>query len=100
MHSAIFAVDMPQETERQRWYRYLGLVAPRIERAAVEKIAENVWQVDFQKSPAALAHLIAVADQHDLSYRILALPTEPQWIQIAPLAEASEGPVPRMQTRE
>jgi hypothetical protein len=56
--------------------------------------------VDFQKSPAALAHLIAVADQHDLSYRILALPTEPQWIQIAPLAEASEGPVARMQTRE
>jgi hypothetical protein len=100
MHSAIFAVDMPQETERQRWYRYLGLVAPRIERAAVEKIAENVWQVDFQKSPAALAYLIAVADQHDLSYRILALPTEPQWIQIAPLAEASEGPVARMQTRE
>jgi hypothetical protein len=62
MHSAIFAVDMPQETERQRWFRYLGLVTPRIERAAVEKIAENVWQVDFQKSPAALAHLIAVAD--------------------------------------
>ena len=96
MHSAIFAVDMPQETERQRWFRYLGMVAPRIERAAVEKIAENVWQVDFQKSPAALAHLIAVADQHDLSYQILALPTEPQWIHIAPLAEAGDAPVARM----
>jgi hypothetical protein len=43
-----------------------------------------------------LAHLIAVADQHDLSYRILALPTEPQWISIAPLAEASEGTVTRI----
>ncbi len=97
MHTAIFAVDMPQETERQRWFRYLGLVAPRIERAAVEKIAENVWQVDFQKSPAALAHLIAVADQHHLSYRILALPAEPQWIHIAPLAEAGEDAAVRVQ---
>jgi hypothetical protein len=44
-----------------------------------------------------LAHLIAVADQHDLSYRILALPAEPQWISIAPLAEASEDPVVRVQ---
>jgi hypothetical protein len=87
MHSAIFAVDMP-DPDRQRWLGFLGLVAPKIERAAVERIAENVWQVDFQKSPAALAHLIAKADQHDLSYRILPLPTEPQWIAIAPLAEA------------
>jgi hypothetical protein len=71
----------------QRWFRYLASVAPKIERAAVERIAENVWQVDFQKSPAALAHLIAAADQHDLPYRILALATEPRWIQIAPLAD-------------
>jgi hypothetical protein len=90
MHSAIFAVDMPPDPDRQRWFRYLGSVAPKIERAAVERIAENVWQVDFQKSPAALAHLIAAADQHDLSYRILALATEPRWIQIAPLAETGD----------
>jgi hypothetical protein len=98
MHSAIFAVDMPQETERQRWFRFLGLIAPKIEHAAVDRIGENVWQVDFQKSPAALAHLIAVADQHDLSYRILALPTEPQWIAIAPPA-VTESPVVRMQSQ-
>jgi hypothetical protein len=62
MHSAIFAVDMPPESDRQKWIRYLAVVGPKIERAAVERIAENVWQVDFQKSPAALAHLIAAAD--------------------------------------
>jgi hypothetical protein len=90
MHSAIFAVDMPPDPERQKWIRYLAVVAPKIERAAVQRIAENVWQVDFQKSPAALAHLIAAADQQNLSYRILALAAEPQWIEIAPLAEASD----------
>ena len=46
--------------------------------------------MDFQKSPAALAHLIAAADQQNLSYRILALAAEPQWIEIAPLAEAGD----------
>ena len=90
MHSAIFAVDMPPEPERQKWFRYLAIVAPKIERAAVERIAENVWQVDFQKSPAALAHLIAAAERQNLSYRILALAAEPQWIEIAPLAEGSD----------
>jgi hypothetical protein len=90
MHSAIFAVDMPPDSDRQKWIRYLAVVGPKIERAAVERIAENVWQVDFQKSPAALAHLIAAADQQYLSYRILALAAEPQWIEIAPLAEAGD----------
>jgi hypothetical protein len=90
MHSAIFAVDMPPDSDRQKWIRYLAVVGPKVERAAVERIAENVWQVDFQKSPAALAHLIAAADQQNLSYRILALAAEPQWIEIAPLAEAGD----------
>jgi hypothetical protein len=101
MHSAIFAVDIPPDPDRQKWLRYLAVVAPKIERAAVERIAENVWQVDFQKSPAALAHLIAAADQQTLSYRILALAAEPQWIEIAPLAEASDpanGELPGRQT--
>jgi hypothetical protein len=90
MHSAIFGVDMPAAPDRQKWLRYLAAVAPRIERAAVERIADNVWQVDFQKSPAALAYLIAAADQENLSYRILALAVAPQWIEIAPLAEAGD----------
>jgi hypothetical protein len=90
MHSAIFAVDMPPGPDPQNWVRYLAVVAPKIERAAVERLAENVWQVDFQKSPAALAHLIAAADQQNLAYRILALAAEPQWIEIAPLAEAGD----------
>ena len=90
MHSAIFAVDMPPDSDRQKWICYLAVVGPKIERAAVERIAENVWRVDFQKSPAALAHLIAAADQQNLSYRILALAAEPQWIEIAPLAEAGD----------
>jgi hypothetical protein len=90
MHSAIFAADLPPDPDRQKWRRYLAAVAPKIERAAVERIAENVWQVDFQKSPAALAHLITAAHQHNLSYRILALPAEPQWIEVVPLAEAGD----------
>jgi hypothetical protein len=101
MHSAIFAVDIPPDPDRQKWLRYLAVVAPKIERAAVERIAENVWQVDFQKSPAALAHLIAAADQQTLSYRILALAAEPQWIEIAPLADANDpanGELPGRQT--
>jgi hypothetical protein len=42
MHSAIFAVEMPHDTDRRKWLRYLGLVIPMIEKAAVERIAENV----------------------------------------------------------
>jgi hypothetical protein len=36
-------------------------------------------------------------DQHDLSYRILALAAAPQWIQIAPLADADHEPPASLQ---
>jgi len=49
MHSAIFAVDMPPDSDRQKWFRYLAVVAPKIERAAVERIAEKCLAGGFSK---------------------------------------------------
>jgi hypothetical protein len=36
--------------------------------SAVIRLAENVWQVDFQQSPTAFARLVSGFAQHHLEY--------------------------------
>jgi hypothetical protein len=87
MHSAIFVAEMPEQ--RGDWGDFLGIVNVKLKDAKVERISENVWQVNFQESPAALAWLVALCEQRGIPYKILPLADAPQWLPV------SIGPRPK-----
>jgi hypothetical protein len=93
MHSAMIVVDMPHEPatgafSRQKWNDFIaevdGLKLPQVNRledqAGVRLVTENVWLIDFQQNPSALAWLVVLANRHRLPYGILQLNDPPQWI--------------------
>jgi hypothetical protein len=85
MHSAIVKVVMPDDgAGEQRWRAFLASVVLLKGNPAIELLGENVWQINFQRSPAALAQLVAACVQHNFSYGVLQLDAEPQWLPIDP----------------
>ena len=85
MHSAIFVVKMPPSPlVSTHWGGYLAGVRdlPAIQ------LAENVWLIDMQEHPAALARLIDAAAQLNLPYMFLPLGAEAQWLPISSHPEA------------
>ena len=85
MHSAIFVVQVPDQgidAGRQQWLNYLGAVEAS-DLPAADRLAENVWLVNFEKHPEVLARLIdAAVRQYKLPYRILRLYAAPQWLPV------------------
>jgi hypothetical protein len=63
-------------TERQN---FAATVAPIAHNTAVRRLDENLWQVDFQESPAPLGLLIAACERHLIPYRVLVLEQSPTW---------------------
>jgi hypothetical protein len=45
--------------------------------------------IDFRRSPAALAQLVAAAEDFGFAYRVLPFDTEPQWIRADPKPKPS-----------
>jgi hypothetical protein len=86
MHSAIFAVEIPNTGAWQNVKALWGLPLRSDQPSAlddkenVRRLAENVWQVNFQTNPAALATLIYGAEKFGLAYKILPLADAPQWL--------------------
>ena len=68
-----YSVD---HTERQN---FAATVAPIAHNTAVRKLDENLWQIDFQESPAPLGLLIAACERHLIPYRVLVLEQSPAW---------------------
>ena len=64
------------QTERQN---FAATVAPIAHNTAVRKLDENLWQIDFQESPAPLGLLIAACERHLIPYRVLVLEQSPAW---------------------
>lgn len=83
MHSAILVVDLPPDTynSRQAWQAFAAMIAPAAGNPAVKSLAPNVWQVNFQQAPAALAQLIVGCERFGHTYEILQLDAEPQWLR-------------------
>jgi len=85
MHSALLAVDFsdPQAI------LVFNAAAKKIEHLkGAERLSDNVWLLNFQISPAALAALVFAADRQGLAYRILPFDAEPRWIRGDPRAIA------------
>jgi hypothetical protein len=86
MHSAILAVDSPSDSYMARagWKNFAAEIAPAEGNQAVKRLGPNVWQVNFQQAPDALAQLILGCKNFGYSYKILQFDAEPQWIEQAP----------------
>jgi hypothetical protein len=54
--------------------------APLDAQKGVQRLAENVWLLNFQEHPETLAALIDAAVRHQLPYGILQLDPAPQWL--------------------
>jgi hypothetical protein len=82
MHSAILSVTMPAPGHDGdiKWRAFLATIAPFENDQAVAQLGPNVWQVNFQQSPAAFAHFVAAFELHKLPYGILPLADAPQWL--------------------
>jgi hypothetical protein len=84
MHSAIVVVEFPSDgtqQPQQRWQAFLAAIVPLLQKnSALVQLGENVWQVNFQQSPAAFAELISACGKLGLRYGILPLYDEPQWL--------------------
>jgi hypothetical protein len=94
MHSAIIVVRMPEQhhssAANQAWLAFLAgvdklssaKVDPLEKQQGVERLAENVWMVNFHQNPAALARVIEAAVVMKLVYKILQLDAVPQWLPV------------------
>jgi hypothetical protein len=85
MHSAIVVAKMPSQEGhegRQSWAAFLATIDKLQGNPALLRLSENVWQADFQRSPAALAQLVAGLELHRYVYGILPLADAPQWLPV------------------
>jgi hypothetical protein len=81
MHSAIVVVKEKRDENDKRWQILATATAPHIAKGAISEVAENVWQVEFYRSPAALASLLYICGTQNLPYRLLAFDHPHQWLQ-------------------
>lgn len=66
------------------WTAFLADVGKTIQTTEyVDRLALNVWLVNFQKAPSALGFLISSAETNAIGYRILPFADAPQWIPVA-----------------
>jgi hypothetical protein len=86
MHSGIVVVELKDKNSQfQQWKSFTDAIESKIASAgkAIERLAENVWLVNFQKSPSVLAWIVVTAERNDLTYKILQFDGEPQWLPVA-----------------
>jgi hypothetical protein len=83
MHSALFVAGIPDINRYQGWIGFLGAIMPKFRSEEnAKRLSENVWLVNFQKSPSALSWLVTSAERHDIHFGILSFDEEPQWLPV------------------
>jgi hypothetical protein len=94
MHSAIIVVPIPEQhhssATNQAWQTFLAGIDrqtsqtpdPIGKQQGVERLAENVWLVNFQQNPEALARVIETSAKMKFAYKILQLDAAPQWLPV------------------
>ena len=79
MHSALFVATIPPE--REIWDEYAGFVLPKLYQCeGVQRLSENVWLLDLQKSVASLGWLVSLAEQRAIGYGLLPFEHAPEWL--------------------
>ncbi len=81
MHSALFVAH--PKTANPKWEKFLEFVdAKLMPLKGVARLAENVWLVDFHRSPTALGWLTSLADQQTIAYGLLQFEQKPEWLPV------------------
>lgn len=80
MKNVIVAVQMPDND--QQWKGFLAASGIEPANESTEAIAENVWQIDFEKSPATFARLVHAMKQFGLPGKILPFVDGQKWLQV------------------
>jgi hypothetical protein len=82
MYSAIVVATFPGDhhSARQQWQGFLATAAVPQEDPTVDQLAENIWQIDFLRSPGVIARRIYACEQYGIAYRILPFDIEPPCI--------------------
>ncbi len=84
MDSALIVIEQPdrshphKETAWTNFQTTLSGITAKYEQ--IEKLSENVLMIPLQSALSALGTLIHVAQDNQLSYRVLFLDQEPEWI--------------------
>src|ERR1700681_4471709 len=83
MHSALFVAGIPDINHYQGWTGFLGAIMPKFRsKENAKRLSENVWLVNFHKSPSALSWLVTSAERHGIPFGILPFDEEPQWLPV------------------
>lgn len=86
MHSALIVIEKPDlsGTDKENaWTNFqtiLSGIAAKYEE--IEKLSENVLMIPLQSALSALGTLIHVAQDNQLSYRVLFLDQMPEWVPV------------------
>lgn len=85
MHSALLVIekkDAMTDDDERIWAKLMSAARQTLEKSTqIEALAENVFLLPLRSDLHTLASLIASCLQYrDLSYRVLLLSDEPQWI--------------------
>jgi hypothetical protein len=81
VHSVIVVVNVPDRATD--WDNFTNQVAVKVKPGQdVRRLAENVWQVNFQKAPIAFSWLIVMCDRLGYECEILQLEDAPQWLKV------------------
>jgi hypothetical protein len=87
MHTAIiYAVlpESPRQADRERAALLFSETEKLEQAGSALRLGDFVWQIDFRASPDALARIVVACERLAISYRILSLDAEPQWIRRDP----------------
>lgn len=80
MHSALFVAQVDGKAD---WQDFLTKAKVGLRTyPGVSRLAENVWIVNFQESPAPLAWFVCAADALGVPYGILPLERAPEWLPV------------------
>jgi hypothetical protein len=80
MKNVIVAVEMP-DNELQ-WKNFLAASGIEPVNKSTAKIAENVWQIDFEKSPTTFARVVHAMKQFGLPGKILPFVDGQKWLPV------------------
>ena len=82
MHSVLFVATIT--SQGSEWEGFIRKVEPKLAKCeGVERLAENIWLLDLQKSVASLAWLVTGAeDRGTVAYRILPFEHAPEWLPV------------------
>ena len=80
MRYVVFMIHQP-EGDAGFWKQFFDIVDEKLKPQAkhVARAAQTVWLVDNQAAPAALAWLLATAENHRIGYSIASFDSAPEW---------------------